>query len=117
MALRSVPIHRAGNRAVLFMGGDREWVMMSGVLSASLIFTAFTWYALIYGLALWFFALCVLRIMAKSDPRLIKVYARSLRYHGAAVADPATGKPISGYFPPRSTPWRENTPFQVGGYK
>ena len=31
MALRTIPIRRAGNRDNLFMGGDRELVMFSGL--------------------------------------------------------------------------------------
>ena len=31
MALRTIPIRRAGNRHNLFMGGDRELVMFSGL--------------------------------------------------------------------------------------
>ncbi|MET0618557.1 MAG: VirB3 family type IV secretion system protein, partial [Luteibacter sp.] len=38
MAIRTVPIRRAGNRDNLFMGGDRELVLFSGLLAAALIF-------------------------------------------------------------------------------
>lgn len=40
MALRAIPIRRAGNRHNLFMGGDRELVMFSGLLAFALIFSA-----------------------------------------------------------------------------
>ena len=40
MALRTVPIRRSGNRHNLFMGGDREMVMFSGLLAFALIFSA-----------------------------------------------------------------------------
>jgi hypothetical protein len=40
MALRTIPIRRAGNRENLFMGGDRELVMFSGLLAFALIFSA-----------------------------------------------------------------------------
>lgn len=40
MALRAIPIRRAGNRENLFMGGDRELVMFSGLLAGALIFSA-----------------------------------------------------------------------------
>ena len=40
MALRKIPIRRAGNRHNLFMGGDREMVMFSGLLAAILVFAA-----------------------------------------------------------------------------
>ena len=40
MALRKVPIRRIGNRHNLFMGGDRELVMLSGLLAFALVFNA-----------------------------------------------------------------------------
>jgi type IV secretory pathway TrbD component len=43
MALRAIPIRRAGNRENLFMGGDRELVMFSGLLAGALIFSAKTY--------------------------------------------------------------------------
>lgn len=93
MSLRTVPIRRAGNRPNLFMGGDRELVMFSGLLSAALIFSAQEWKATLFGLLLWFAALYLLRLMGKSDPMMRKVYLRHRRY--------------KSYYPPRSTPFRE----------
>jgi len=40
MALDRIPIHRVSHRDSLFMGGDRELVMLAGLLAAALIFTA-----------------------------------------------------------------------------
>jgi len=95
MALRAIPIRRAGNRENLFMGGDREMVMFSGLLSGSLIFSAQELRATIFGIALWFSALFVLRLMAKADPKLRHVYMRHRTY--------------KAYYAPRSTPFRDNT--------
>lgn len=103
MALRSIPIRRAGNRENLFMGGDRELVMFSGLLAGALIFSAQDIRATVYGLALWFGALFALRLMAKADPKLRFVFLRQMRY--------------KEYYPPRSTPFRENTPTQGKQYK
>jgi len=94
MALRKVPIHRVGNRHNLFMGGDRELVMFSGLLSFALIFTTQEWGAVAFGLVLWFVSLFLFRLMAKSDPQLRSVYLRHRRY--------------KAYYPPRSTPFRQN---------
>ena len=94
MALRTVTIHRATNRQNLFMGGDREMVMFSGLMAGALIFTAQELRATIFGLFLWFGALFILRLAAKSDPQLRHVYLRSRRY--------------APYYPPHSTPWRIN---------
>ncbi|HCZ14319.1 MAG TPA: conjugal transfer protein TrbD [Candidatus Accumulibacter sp.] len=103
MALRSVPIRRAGNRDNLFMGGDRELVMFSGLLAFALIFSAQELRATLIGLLLWFAALYVFRLMAKADPKMRFVYIRHRRY-----------KP---YYPARSTPFRENTPSQGKQYQ
>lgn len=103
MALRRIPIRRVGNRTNLFMGGDRELVMMSGLFAFAMIFTAQTWISTFYGIALWVFALYVFRLMAKSDPRMRDVYLRHRRYFA--------------YYPPRSTPFRENTRLQWTQYR
>lgn len=103
MALRTIPIRRAGNRENLFMGGDRELVMFSGLLAGALIFSAQELRATIFGLFLWFGALFVFRIMAKADPKMRFVYFRQRRYRK--------------YYPARSTPFRENTNSQGNQYK
>ena len=103
MALRTIPIHRAGNRVNLFMGGDRELVMFAGLIAASLIFSAQELKATVFGIVLWFGALWVARLMAKSDPMLRPVYMRHQRY--------------KSYYPPRSTPFRDNTPNQGKQYQ
>ncbi|KTC71809.1 conjugal transfer protein trbD [Legionella birminghamensis] len=95
MALRTIPIRRSGNRPSLFMGGDRELVMFSGLLSGILIFAAQDWLSIGVGIALWFFSLKVLRLMAKSDPGMRAVYLRQRSY--------------KRYYPARSTPFRSNS--------
>ncbi|WP_419419458.1 conjugal transfer protein TrbD [Legionella sp. D16C41] len=94
MTLRTIPIHRCGNRPSLFMGGDRELVMFSGLLSAILVFAAQDWLAAVVGILLWFASLKGLRIMAKSDPYMRAIYLRQRRYQS--------------YYPARSTPFRNN---------
>ena len=103
MALRTIPIRRAGNRVNLFMGGDRERVMFSGLLAGALIFSAQEIRATVFGIALWFGALFVFRLMAKADPKMRHVYLRHRRF--------------KAYYPPRSTPYRENTSSQGQQYK
>jgi type IV secretion system protein TrbD len=95
MGLRSLPIRRSSNRPNLFMGGDRELVMFSGLLAAVLIFAAQDWRAVIVGVVFWFTFLWMLRLMAKSDPYLRDVYLRQRTYQS--------------YYPARSTPFRNNT--------
>lgn len=109
MALRTVPIHRAGNRDSLFMGGDRELVMFSGLLAFALIFGAQELRATVIGLLLWFGALYGCRLMAKSDPKLRHVYLRHRKYKGH--------RKHKGYYPPRSTPFRLNPNSQGKQYR
>lgn len=103
MTLLSVPIHRAAHRHTLFMGGDREMVMFSGLLAAILVFAAQTWYAFAIGVCLWFGAVFLLRLMAKSDPCMRQVYLRQRRYQS--------------YYPARSKPYRDNTRSQEWQYQ
>ena len=103
MALRSIPLRRAGNRENLFLGGDRELVMFSGLMAFALIFSAQELRATIVGITLWFAALFALRQMAKSDPKLRHIYMKHRRY-----------KP---YYAARSTPFRENTKSQGKQYQ
>lgn len=100
MALHSIPIRRAGNRELLFMGGDRELVMFTGVLAGALIFSAQDLFATVFGILLWFTALFLLRLAAKSDPKLRHVFLRHRSYRA--------------YYPARSTPYRENKTRQRG---
>ena len=103
MALRTIPIRRAGNRDNLFMGGDRELVMFSGLMAFALIFSAQELRATVIGLLLWFGTLFACRLMAKSDPKLRLVYLRSRRYQR--------------YYPARSTPFRVNSNSQARHYQ
>ncbi len=94
MSLRTIPIRRSGNRVNLFMGGDREMVMFSGLLSAVLILATQDVTAILAGIGLWFFSIKALRLMAKSDPYMRQVYLRHRQYHA--------------HYPARSTPFFDN---------
>ena len=93
--MRTIPIHRAGTRHTLFMGGDRELVLLTALLSGVLVLLGQTWLSLFYGVGLWFGGLYVCRLMSKRDPMMRAVYMRHRMY--------------KGYYPPRSTPFRFNT--------
>jgi type IV secretion system protein TrbD len=103
MAVRTVPIRRSGNRDNLFMGGDRELVMLSGLIAGALIFSAQEMRAFIVGVTLWLLALFLFRAMAKADPKMRHVYMRQRRY--------------IAYYTPRSTPYRINGPKEDRQYR
>jgi type IV secretory pathway TrbD component len=112
MAIRSIPIRRIGNRDNLFMGGDRELVMFSGLVAFALIFSAQELRATVFGLVLWLGALFACRLMAKSDPKMRFVYLRHRKYKGNRG-----NSKLKGYYPPRSTHFRLNPDSQGKQYQ
>lgn len=85
-------IHRALSRPNLLMGADRELVLLTGLAAAILIFVVLTWYAALFGVAIWLIVLAALRMMAKADPLMRKVYIRHVSYRP--------------WYRATSTPWR-----------
>ncbi|RWE05859.1 MAG: conjugal transfer protein TrbD [Mesorhizobium sp.] len=85
-------VHRALSRPNLLMGADRELVLLTGLASAILIFVVLTWYAALFGAAIWLVAVAALRMMAKSDPMMRRLYLRHISY--------------KSYYRATSTPWR-----------
>jgi type IV secretory pathway TrbD component len=77
---REVVFHQSANRPHLLLGGDRELVLVSGILAAILIFAVMTWWSILAGLVLWLAAVAVLARMGKVDPLLRHVYVRHIRY-------------------------------------
>jgi type IV secretion system protein VirB3 len=74
------------------MGADRELVLLTGLAAIILIFVVLAWYATLLGIAIWTVAVAALRMMAKADPMMRKVYIRHIRYRPTYRAT--------------STPWR-----------
>ncbi|HEY4292575.1 conjugal transfer protein TrbD [Luteibacter sp.] len=103
MAIRTIPIRRAGNRDNLFLGGDRELVMFTGLLAGALTFSAQEIKAAIFGMVMWVVALHVFRLMAKADPKMRFIYMRQRLY--------------KKYYAPRSTPFRVNGPAEERQYR
>ncbi|KPF41406.1 conjugal transfer protein TrbD [Rhizobium sp. AAP43] len=91
-ALRRNRIHRALSRPNLLLGGDRELVLMTGLAAVILIFVVLTVYSAIFGVALWLGLIGVLRMMAKADPLIRRIYIRHLTYRA--------------HYRPTSSPWR-----------
>jgi len=91
--LRRTPIHRALHRPSLIAGGEREPVLVAAILCGGVAVSALNLVATVIGIVVWLIAIAFLRMMAKSDPFMSKVYLRQLRY-------PA-------YLPARSRPFRK----------
>ncbi|TBC87764.1 conjugal transfer protein TrbD (plasmid) [Rhizobium leguminosarum] len=91
-ALQRNPIHRALSRPNLLLGADRELVLITGLAAIILIFVVLTIYSALFGAALWVVIVAALRIMAKPDPLMRRVYIRHMAY--------------KSYYRATSAPWR-----------
>lgn len=92
-ALRRTYMPRALSRPSLVLGGERELVLMSGLLTVGIAFVCVNWVAAAYAGVAFPIALYWLRKLAKTDPAMSKVYLRHLKYQN--------------YYPARTTAWRE----------
>lgn len=92
MSLRRTVFHRALHRPNLFLGGERELVMFAALLAGGLAISAQNMPAAIVCIAIWFVTIGLLRMMAKADPYMSKIYLRQLQYQA--------------YYPARSRPFR-----------
>jgi type IV secretion system protein VirB3 len=90
--LRYTPFHRALHRPNLVLGGERELALFAAVVCGGLAVSAMNLVAAVIGLVVWLFSITVLRMMAKADPQMSKVYLRYVKY--------------APYYPARSRPFR-----------
>ena len=86
--LRRTVLYRALYRPNLFLGGERELVLITAVVCAGLPVSRLNLVAAGIGLTLWLLLTGIFRMMAKADPYMSKVYLRQLDY--------------SAYYPARS---------------
>ncbi|MCX8570875.1 conjugal transfer protein TrbD [Aminobacter sp. MET-1] len=87
-------IHRALSRPNLLMGADRELVLLAGLAAVILIFVVLTIHSAVLGIAVWILVVAALRMMAKADPMMRRIYLRHVSYRS--------------YYRPTSTPWRRH---------
>ena len=85
-------IHRALSRPNLLMGADRELVLVTGLAAVILVFVILTTVSALLGTVIWIVVVGLLRMMAKADPLMRRVYLRHIKYRS--------------YYRPTSTPWR-----------
>lgn len=92
MSLHLNRIHRALSRPNLLMGADREMVLLTGLAAVILIFVVLTIYSALFGVVVWIAIVGLLRMMAKSDPLMRRVYVRHISYEP--------------HYRPTTAPWR-----------
>ena len=97
-----VVIHKSLHRPHLFLGCDRTFCMLAGVVAGITFFSGFTFFHLACGLVFWFTALFFLRRWAKEDPLFIDIWQRHLAQQAYY---PARGS-IWGPRPGQKSHWR-----------
>lgn len=78
--VRTIPISRGINRPNLLLGGDRELVMISGIMAAVLIFSVVTLWSALIGILLWLVAIAAFSRMGKADPLMRHVFLKHQQY-------------------------------------
>jgi type IV secretion system protein VirB3 len=91
--LKEIPIYRALHRPNFILGGERELVLFALILFGGIGITSLNLIACVMCGILWLVSIAGLRMMAKTDPYMSRVYLRQLKY--------------SRYYHPRSTPYCE----------
>jgi type IV secretion system protein TrbD len=92
--LRRTALHRALYRPNLILGGERELVLITAIICGGVAVSGLNLVSAAIGVAVWLIAIALLRMMAKADPHMSKVYLRHLRF--------------AAYYPPRSRPFRKD---------
>ena len=92
--LRRTTVYRALYRPNLFLGGERELVLITAIVCGGVAASGVNIVAAGIGLMVWLFSIGIFRMMAKADPYMSKVYLRQLQYRP--------------YYPARSRPFRRD---------
>lgn len=88
----ATPIYKAMNRPSLLMGGDREIMLFTLLTVFTLTFTSLIPWVALFALVFSTVTIQTLRVMAKADPNMRKVYLRHRKYksHYKASSTPFT---------------------------
>ena len=99
---REIVIHPSVNRPNQILGGDRELILLTLLISVSLAFSLASLWGVGLAVGFWIGTVAVLQRMGKADPMLRHVYMRHIRYRASYPAK-------SGLFSqcvPHSSKWR-----------
>ena len=77
---REILINQSANRPNLLLGGDRELVLVTVMITGGLAFSLASWWGIGLAVMLWIGSIAALQRMGKADPLLRQVYLRHIRY-------------------------------------
>lgn len=92
--LRHIPVYRVLYRPNLFLGGERELVLITAIACGGVAVAGMNIVSAVVGAAVWLTCIGLFRLMAKADPYMTKVYRRQLV--------------LQQYYPARSRPYRRD---------
>lgn len=78
--LRRTTIFRAMHRPNLILGAEREPALMLAIVAGGIAITAMNLPATLVSALMWFGLITPLRMAARADPRMSRVYLRYIRY-------------------------------------
>ena len=80
--LEVVPIYKSLHKPNLVFGCEREPVLIAALIPLAMTLSAFSLLMLAAGVGFWIICSFFLRIMAKRDPLLTKLWIRFIKHQG-----------------------------------
>lgn len=77
---RKIDVHLSLTRPLLMMGCEREPLLISGMIAATLVFMLGNLVLAMCGVAFWVIAVGILQRMTKADNQMSKIYLRHVKY-------------------------------------
>lgn len=78
--LITVPFYSALNKPFLLLGGERELMVLAMLISFLVAYVNPSLVNIVIGIVLWVAMSILLRMMAKVDPIMSKIYRRYIKY-------------------------------------
>jgi type IV secretory pathway TrbD component len=99
---RRISIHRSLNRPHLLLGAERGLVLLTGVITALLLFSGnISVTSVALAILFWSSSFWALVRMAKADPQMSQVYQRHVRYRAYYSAHAGSQAPLPGGAAPK----------------
>jgi type IV secretion system protein TrbD len=100
---RRVTIHRSLNRPHLMLGAERSLVLMTGMITAILLFSGnLSMVSVGLAVVFWTASFWALIRMAKADSQMSQVYQRHIRYRAHYNAHSCIEAPLQGGGSPKA---------------
>ncbi len=95
--MRQSVIHSSLHRHNHILGAERELVMLLGLFCVVIAFGSITKFAVISMSIIWLIGVYFLRLMAKKDPLMSRVYLRHIKYQNWYSARTSAWRVLEGF--------------------